>query len=402
MGLFLHALLFPGGAEKQCQQAVWRCAADRQTNLRLDDCSWHTFARGPAVLLNDDCLGYFVWEAISPLLTCPVLLLYIYDDDFWGYELAQAGRVLDMFDSLPDYFKPGRPPARPGNAVAIAHCFKVPPEAVEPYLQPWAETRMGEFACPGDDFVIGDCWQLADFMRALGFEYDQLCPPPEAALPEYGHQADNAVKWDNTAAKVVPPQPPLPAIAYTQLPVDTPILPDALTDAAYARQRAKTLPAEYAEIAKLIEAGQYAEALPLLTEAIRLNSNLAVLYLLRAFCWCQLENLKQGRNRRPEMDRDLSCALELEPDNVWALRARCPTTGTSKRYQRHIADLTRLLELDEENQDIYQVSRAYRWHWVGDDEAAKADLAAVLQRGRLWTVDLTYLCRELQMPGFLI
>ena len=84
MGLFLHALLFPGGAEKQCQQAVWRCAADRQTNLRLDDCSWHTFAKGPAVLLNDDCLGYFVWEAISPLLTCPVLLLYIYDDDFWG------------------------------------------------------------------------------------------------------------------------------------------------------------------------------------------------------------------------------------------------------------------------------------------------------------------------------
>ena len=142
--------------------------------------------------------------------------------------------------------------------------------------------------------------------------------------------------------------------------------------------------------------------MPLLTEAIRLNSNLAVLYLLRAFCWCQLENLKQGRNRRPDMDRDLSCALELEPDNVWALRARCPTTCTSKRYQRHIADLTRLLELDEENQDIYQVSRAYRWHWVGDDEAAKADLAAVLQRGRLWTVDLTYLCRELQMPGFLI
>lgn len=392
MGLFLHALVFPGGFEKQCQQAVWRCAADRQTGLRPNECHWHTFAKGPAVLLNDDCLGYQVWEAISPLLTCPALLLYIYDDDFWGYELAQAGRVLDVFASLPDYFKPGRPPARPGNAAALAACFKVEPQSLEPYLQPWAEARMGEFACAGDEFVIGDCWQLADFMRALGFDYDQLCPSPEAALPEYGRQAEKA---DEAASKAA-----LPEIAYSQRPEDTPTLPDALTDAAYARQRAAALPAEYAEIARLIEAGRCQAALPLLTAAIQANSAEPGLYLLRAFCWCQLENLKQGRNRRPDMDRDLSRALELEPDNVWALRARCPTTGTTQRYQRHIADLTRLLELDAANQDVYQVSRAYRWHWVGDDAAAKADLAAVLQRGKIWTVDLVYLCRELQMPGF--
>ncbi len=398
MGLFLHALLFPGSAEKQCQQAVWRCAADRQTGLQPNECSWHTFAKGPAVLLNDGCLGHSVLEAISPLLACPALLLYIYDDDFWGYELAQAGKRLDEFASLSDYFEPGQPPAKPGNALALAACFKVEAAVLEPYLQPWVEARMGEFACPGDDFVIGDCWQLADFMRALGFEYDELCPPPEAALPEYGRQAAASDK----AAQAVDdsPKAALPAIAYKQRPVDTPVLPDALTDAAYARQRAAALPAEYAEIVRLIEAGQYAEALPLLTEAIQANPKQAGLYLLRAFCWCQLENLKQGRNRRPDMDRDLSRALELEPDNIWALRARCPTTGTSKRYQRHVADLTRLLELDEANQDFYQVSRAYRWHWLGNDAAAKADLAAVLQRGKIWTVDLTYLCRELQMPGF--
>ena len=100
-------------------------------------------------------------------------------------------------------------------------------------------------------------------------------------------------------------------------------------------------------------------------------------------------------SRRPDMDRDLGKALELDPDNIMALRARCPTAATTARYKRHIEELTRLMALDEENRDYYQVSRAYRHHWVGDDESAKADLRDVLSRGKIWTVDLTYLCQEL-------
>ena len=92
--------------------------------------------------------------------------------------------------------------------------------------------------------------------------------------------------------------------------------------------------------------------------------------------------------------------LALEPDNVMVLRARCPTTATTARYSRHIQDLTLLMEADPENRDIYQISRAYRYHWTKDDASARADLEEVLRRGRTKTVDLVYLCGELGLPGF--
>lgn len=107
-----------------------------------------------------------------------------------------------------------------------------------------------------------------------------------------------------------------------------------------------------------------------------------------------------GLSRKPDMDRDMTRLLELEPDNVMALRARCPTAGTTNRYRRHIEDLIRLMDLDPEYQDAYQVSLAYRRHWVGDDVGARADLQAVLDRGGPWSVDLVYLCGELGLPGF--
>ena len=93
-------------------------------------------------------------------------------------------------------------------------------------------------------------------------------------------------------------------------------------------------------------------------------------------------------------------ALELEPDNIMALRGRSSLTTTSARYPQQIQDLTRLAELDLENRDLYLVSRAYFRHWLKDDDGARADLEEVLDRGELWTVDLVYLCKELGLPGF--
>lgn len=107
-----------------------------------------------------------------------------------------------------------------------------------------------------------------------------------------------------------------------------------------------------------------------------------------------------ARSRTPDMLRDLNRALELDPDNVMALRGRSSLTTTSRRYPQQIEDLTRLMELDRENRDLYQASRAYFHHWLKDDAAARADLNEVLERGELWTVDLVYLCRELGLPGF--
>lgn len=323
MGLFLYTLLFPGGKEEACRAALERKAENPDRNIQPENCQWHTYPKGPAVQLNDGAMGFDYAGPLSKRVNCPVLLAYIYDDDFWGYELWRKGEELDQFASLPDYFDQGEPPDKPGDAELLARLFDVEPERISRYLTPWPpEEPVDEYAYEGDVSAIGDSWQMADFLGALGFDYDRLCPPPP---PEPEKEPNQPAPPPETGWRFLPPG------AYLE---DTPDLPSALT------------------------------------------------------------------SRKYEMERDLGKALELEPGNVMALRARCPTTATTARYSRHIRDLTLLMELDPENRDVYQISRAYRFHWTKDDAAARADLEEVLRRGEAKTVDLVYLCKELGLPGF--
>lgn len=392
MGLFLHVVLFPGGDEAACRAALEREARDPKLSLRPEDCRWQTYEKGPDVELNDGANGY---EAVGRLsgapdgsgLEGPVLLAYIYDDDFWGYELWQKGRELDQFASLPDYFDQGSPPDKPGDADLVARCFGVEPERIRRYLLPWDKEPAG-CAYEGDEFTAGDSWQMADFLNALGFDYDRLCPPEPA--PE---------KEPNQPAPTKPGPLEVLSLAWSQMrrAADAPVLPSALTDRPYALERAEGL--GKTDFLRLLENGKYQDLAAGLTEAIQTAPEEPALYLLRAFCWKALEG-RSARSRTPDMLRDLSRALEFEPGNVMALRGRTSLTTTSRRYPQQIEDLTRLMELDPENRDLYQVSRAYFHHWLKDDTAARSDLREVLERGELWTVDLVHLCRELGLPGF--
>lgn len=180
MGIFLHTVLFPGGEESKCREAVRRCAGDSQLSIQLEECRWNMFGKNPAVLLNDFCCGYeALAEQLSAALDCPVMVLYIYDDDYWGYFLWQNGAELDRFASLADYFGKNEPPYKLGDAEIVGRCFGVPPEKLDCYLIPWEEIEIGRYAYPSDKATIGDGWQMADFMLALGFDFDQFCPPEE-------------------------------------------------------------------------------------------------------------------------------------------------------------------------------------------------------------------------------
>lgn len=388
MGLFLYTLLFPGGKEEACRAALERKAENPDRNIQPENCQWHTYPKGPAVQLNDGAMGFDYAEPLSKRVNCPVLLAYIYDDDFWGYELWWKGKELDQFASLPDYFDQGEPPNKPGDAELLARLFGVEPERIARYLTPWPpEEPVDEYAYEGDVSAIGDSWQMADFLGALGFDYDRLCPPPP---PEPEKEPNQSAPPPETGWQFLPPG------AYLE---DTPDLPSALTSRDYALQRLEALGEAYGDLLPLMEYGKYREAIDRLDGAVQAAPGEAGLYLLRAFCWQQLEKTS-GRSRKYEMERDLGKALELEPGNVMALRARCPTTATTARYSRHIRDLTLLMELDPENRDVYQISRAYRFHWTKDDASARTDLEEVLRRGRTKTVDLVYLCKELGLPGF--
>ena len=170
MGLFLHILLFPGGEQSACEAALRQAADLPELDIHLDQCRWHGFPKGPAALLNDGCCGYeSLAEELSGTAPGPVMVLYMYDGDYWGYLFYQNGAALDQFSSLPDYFGEGSPPDCPGNAELLAKLFGVPADSIAPYVRPWREEAMGGFARQGDQFEIGDCWQLADFLEALGF-----------------------------------------------------------------------------------------------------------------------------------------------------------------------------------------------------------------------------------------
>lgn len=407
MGLFLYVLAFPGGKEETCRAALERKIENPDHNIWPDKCDWHMFPKGPAVQLNDGAVGFDYPEPLSRVVSCPVLLAYIYDDDYWGYELWHKGRELDRFASLPDYFGQGSPPSKPGDAELMARLFGVEPERIARYLLPWEDEDTGNRAYHEDQAAAGDSWQMADFLGALGFDYDLLCPPPppepepsrSAPPPESGWQFHGAELLDFCRNTAPPPESGwhfLPPGAYLE---DTPDLPNALTSRDYALQRLEALGEAFGELLPLLEHGKYQEAIARLGEALQTAPEAAGLYLLRAFCWAQLEKTS-GRSRRYETEQDLGKVLELEPDNVMALRARCPTTATSARYPRHIQDLTLLMEADPENRDVYQISRAYRHYWTKNSAAARADLEEVLRRGRTKTVDLVYLCRELGLLSF--
>jgi len=366
MGLFFHTVLFPGGDEKECRSALRQAAETPELFIHPTECHWHSFKKGPLVMVNNNCRSYEILaEKLSGLLDCPVMVLYIYDGAFWGYHLWQGGEEIDRFASLPDYIKEGNPPKKPGNGLAVASTFGILPENIQDYLIPWTEEEKGSYAYSSDFTPIGGCWQMSDFMDALGF----------------GPSEDKPVR----KAQDSPPSE------------DPSTLPNALNDQKYILRRAKEVRDIAANAVQMIYNKEYKEAVPLLKAEIEAHPNRAALYLLRAFCWSQLEGIS-GMSRKPDMDRDLSKALETEPDNIMILRARCPTTATTPRYKRHIEDLTRLIELDPENKDLYLVARAYRYHWVGDDVSARADLEDVVSRREFCTVDLVYLCGEFNIP----
>lgn len=165
MGRFFRSVLFPGGVEPQCRSAVQKIAENPTMNIWQNLCHWHLYKNGPAVLLNDGYCGYaYMARRLSAMLPCHVMVLFTYDDDYWGYFLWRHKAECDHFHSCPDYFGPGLPPRKPGNAALIAQTFGVERQAIERYLQPWEKAKSGHF----DN---GGC---SDFMAALGFDFGLL------------------------------------------------------------------------------------------------------------------------------------------------------------------------------------------------------------------------------------
>lgn len=195
MGVFFYQLVLPGQGRERAEQVMAGLDPELAKQCRLDPGGyfWADHDRGTSVILNDGAAPYGALpQAVSKALDNTVLLAYIYDDDFWGYDLYRKGDCLDMFQTVPDCL--GEPDPRvlrhtpAQRAGLLAKYFALPPERVFPYLSFWTQedTDGGEavFACPGDEFCRGDCWQLADFLRRLDCWQDPPEQPPQPAAKQ--------------------------------------------------------------------------------------------------------------------------------------------------------------------------------------------------------------------------
>lgn len=175
MGLFLQTAIVRDCREMEIRKAVEKLASEM--GLIPEQCHYRESGAGCAVLFNDDCYGFNeLAMRLSIELSRPVMLLFIYDGDFWGYFFYDKKVELDSFDSLPDYFEssPGEQQSSAGDSTVIADYFHVEQKDIERYLRFWTEDMMEQYekpAYPGDEFGQCDCWQMADFMRKLGFPY---------------------------------------------------------------------------------------------------------------------------------------------------------------------------------------------------------------------------------------
>ena len=195
MGVFLQTALFPGCEESIARDALEAAAKNPAFQIDPKTCRYAQSFEGTQVLMEGDCLGFATLaKALADLSENPVMLLYIYDGDFWGYDFY-GGKEEDHFRTRPDSFGPVSPREKQrlsGNTAALSGWFPTwDTGMMRRYLVHWPdldEEELEETACPGDQFPYGDCWQMTDFMARLGFPwaFDQVreAPPLQPSYPK--------------------------------------------------------------------------------------------------------------------------------------------------------------------------------------------------------------------------
>jgi len=124
--------------------------------------------------------GFFEWDAvskdISEKLGKPVFSFHIHDGDLWMFVLFQSGKEIGRFNPVPGYWEELPPREKEkwrGDASLIADLIPaLSADSIARYFVEWdLEDENLAKAYPDDEFSIGDCWQMCDFMKKVGLEY---------------------------------------------------------------------------------------------------------------------------------------------------------------------------------------------------------------------------------------
>lgn len=181
MGMFLNVLIVQNTKEEDVKKSLEKAGGVYPDwNLVPEECKYKECNSGVKVLLSDMCAGYEdIPKEISKELMCPAMLCYIYDGDYWGYDFYDSGREIDSFNPMPEYFEEVSEEEKQrlsGNSEIIARYFHIDEARIKNYLIPWDDDILdadeSTKAYEEDEFCIGEDWQIADFMNAIGYSYD--------------------------------------------------------------------------------------------------------------------------------------------------------------------------------------------------------------------------------------
>jgi hypothetical protein len=178
MGLFLETGILKSCSRQKAEELLRTWAATRQSAIIPSDCQMEEQNGGVVMVLNDGSLfegNEAFFKFVSAEIAGPVLSLYIYDGDYWGYSLFSSGREIDEFSPMPNYFEEADEAALQkvkGNSRIVADCFDVPEDRIRNYLVTWTEEMLeGEGKAYEEDEYGYQDWQLCDFMKKLGYTY---------------------------------------------------------------------------------------------------------------------------------------------------------------------------------------------------------------------------------------
>ena len=179
MGLFLHIAITRLNDLSKVREMISEAAKVDKDNMeklqvKEENCQYTEYDSGIGITFNDDIPSPEFLAALSIKTDAPLLFLYIYDGDFWGYTLYDKGEEIDDFSTMPDYFieRDYKTDNSLEHTARIAECFGVSEDAIKNYLIAWTDEIMDneESKAYSDDIAsYGDCWQMTDFMEKLGF-----------------------------------------------------------------------------------------------------------------------------------------------------------------------------------------------------------------------------------------
>lgn len=383
MGLFLQTAIIPNCKAQEVREAVEN-AAEYVELLDPAQCGYRESEQGVTVLFNEGCCGYEeLAKGLSEELPSPVLLLYIYDEDFWGYYFYEGGAELDRFSPMPDYFEEYSPKERQkcaGNSTLLARYFQVEQGDIERYLRFWPQDMMEQYeqpAYPGDEFGQCDCWQMADFMAKLGFPYT------------FGEENE-----PEQEVKVLPSLEEILAGGPAEFPMEEGVwtlarLPSVL-DSAYIRTIVTEETGEFLRLLGSKTPHLARQELDKRKYSLTTNSDPAI-SILCAYCLWYTGNRAGAYyelyNAMPPALPFMRQSNNGLSDSEVILLLRARSLMVPVGVKRHIScqDLARLRELDPQNEDVYLLALAFfhffDTHYYGTPEKARADLKQLRRIG---------------------